>query len=136
DSDITQFKKQLKQHRRFDEIPLKLRLTDMEVARFTENQYQFPGVIIKARLMRHYPYGESFSHVLGYVGRINTSELGEIDQINYSASHYIGKLGIEKFYEDELHGKVGYEEVENDASGKPIRVLKKTSGAPGKNLTL
>jgi len=136
DSDILQFKKQLKQHRRFDEIPLKLRLTDAEVARFTENQYQFPGVIIKARLMRHYPYGESFAHVLGYVGRINTTELNVIDQINYSASHYIGKLGIEKFYEDELHGNVGYEEVENDASGKPIRILKKTRGKPGKNLYL
>ncbi len=136
DSDISQFRKQLKQHRRFDEIPLKLRLSEAEVARFTENQYQFPGVLIKARLMRHYPYGESFSHVLGYVGRINTQELGKIDQINYSASHYIGKLGIEKFYETELHGKVGYEEVENDASGKPIRILKKTSGTPGKNLYL
>jgi penicillin-binding protein 2 len=136
DSDTIQFQKQLKQHRRFDEIPLKLRLTEAEVARFTESQYHFPGVLIKARLMRHYPYGESFSHVLGYVGRINTRELGEIDQINYSASHYIGKLGIEKFYEEELHGNVGYEEVENDASGKPIRVLKKTSGKPGKNLYL
>lgn len=136
DSDITQFKKQLKQRRRFEEIPLKLRLTETEVARFTENQYQFPGVLIKGRLMRHYPFAESFGHVLGYVGRINTQELGKIDQINYSASHYIGKLGVEKFYEEELHGKVGYEEVENDASGKPIRILKKTSGTPGKNLYL
>jgi|SRR5579885_438912 penicillin-binding protein 2 len=136
DNDVSQFKKQLKQHRRFDEIPLKLRLTEQEVAIFTENQHRFPGVIIKARLMRHYPFGESFSHVLGYVGRINAQELNEIDQINYSASHYIGKLGIEKYYEEELHGKVGYEEVENDASGKPIRVLKKINGIPGKNLYL
>ena len=136
DNDISQFKKQLKQHRRFDEIPLKLRLSDEEVARFTENQYQFPGVVVKARLMRHYPYANSFSHVLGYVGRINTQELDQIDQINYSASHYIGKLGIEKFYEKELHGQVGYEEVENDASGKPIRLLKKINGVPGKNIYL
>lgn len=136
DSDLSQFKKQLRQHRRFDEIPLKLRLSDEEVARFTENQYRFPGVLIKARLMRRYPYGESFAHVLGYVGRINSQELNVIDPINYSASHYIGKLGIEKFYEDELHGKVGYEEVENDASGKPIRVLKKINGVPGKNIYL
>jgi penicillin-binding protein 2 len=135
-NDINQFHKQLKQHRRFDEIPLKLRLTDEEVARFTENQHRFPGVMIKARLMRHYPYGDSFSHVLGYVGRINTQELTEIDQINYSASHYIGKLGIEKYYEEELHGKVGYEEVENDASGKPIRILKEIKGTPGKNIYL
>lgn len=136
DNDISQFKKQLTQHRHFDEIPLKLRLTDEEVARFAENQHRFPGVIIKARLMRHYPFGESFSHVLGYVGRINAQELNEIDQVNYSASHYIGKLGIEKFYEEELHGQVGYEQVENDASGKPIRVLKEIKGIPGKNLYL
>ncbi|MBX3709773.1 MAG: penicillin-binding protein 2 [Gammaproteobacteria bacterium] len=136
DSDISQFRKQLKQHRRFDEIPLKLRLSEEEVAQFAENQYRFPGVLIKARLMRHYPYAESFSHVLGYVGRINAQELGKIDPINYSASHYIGKLGIEKYYEEALHGNVGYEEVENDASGKPIRVLKKTSSVPGKNIYL
>lgn len=135
-NDIIQFRKQQKQHRRFDEIPLKLRLSEEEVARFTENQYRFPGVLIKARLMRHYPYGEAFSHVLGYVGRINSQELNEIDPVNYSASHYIGKLGIEKFYEEELHGKVGYEQVENDVSGKPIRVLKEIDGIPGKNLYL
>ena len=136
DNDISQFRKQIKQHRRFDEIPLKLRLSEDEVARFAENQYRFPGVLIKARLMRSYPYGKSFSHVLGYVGRINTQELNEIDQTNYSASHYIGKLGVEKYYEEELHGKVGYEEVENDASNKPIRVLKHIKGTPGKNIYL
>ena len=136
DDDLSQFKKQLKQHRRFDEIPLKFRLTEAEVARFTENQNRFPGVSIKARLMRFYPFGDKFSHVLGYVGRINQQEANEIDQSNYSASHYIGKSGIEKYYEEELHGNVGYEEVENDASGKPLRVLKKIKGVPGKNLYL
>lgn len=136
DDDILQFQKQLRQHRRFDEIPLKLKLSEEEVARFTENQYRFPGVLIKARLMRSYPYGESFSHVLGYVGRINMQELQEIDAANYSASHYIGKQGIEKYYEDDLHGSVGYEQVENDASGKPLRVLKEIKGKPGTNLYL
>ncbi len=136
DSDIHQFHRQLKQHRRFDEIPLKLRLTEDEVARFTENQYHFPGIIIKARLMRHYPFKEYFSHVLGYVGRISTKELDEIDAINYSASNYIGKSGIEKYYEEELHGNVGYEEAENDASGKPIRILKEIKSHPGKNIYL
>lgn len=136
DDDINQFQRQLKQHRRFDEIPLKLRLSEEEVARFSENQYRFRGVMIKARLMRRYPFGESFSHVLGYVGRINAQELNEIDQTNYSASHYIGKLGIEKFYEEELHGNVGWEEVENDASGKSIRSLKEIKATPGKNLYL
>lgn len=136
DMDIQQLKRQFRFHRRFDEIPLKLRLTEEEAARFVENQHRFPGILIKARLMRHYPYGESFSHVLGYVGRINTQELATIDPINYSASHYIGKLGIEKFYEEELHGLVGYEEVENEASGKPIRILKEIEGTPGKNIYL
>jgi len=136
ESDISQFKKQLKQHRQFDEIPLKLKLTEEEVARVAENQHRIAGIVIKARLMRHYPFSESFSHVIGYVGRINAQELEEIDPINYSASHYIGKLGIEKFYEDDLHGSVGYEQVEKDASGKPVRVLKKISGIPGKNIYL
>ena len=80
DDDVSQYKKQVKQHRRFDEIPLKLRLTEEEVARVTENLHRLPGVIIKARLMRHYPFANSFSHVLGYVGRINSQELEEIDQ--------------------------------------------------------
>lgn len=136
ESDKTQFYRQLKQHRRFDEIPLKLRLSEIELSRFAENQHRFPGVLIKARLMRHYPHGASFSHVLGYVGRINAKELSEIDTTNYSASHYIGKLGIEKFYEEALHGQVGYEQVENDASGKPLRVLKEIPGTPGKNIYL
>lgn len=136
DNDLGQFQRQLKQHRRFEEIPLKLRLSEDEVSRFTENQHRFPGVFIKARLMRHYPLGETFSHVLGYVGRINAQELNEIDPINYSASHYIGKDGIEKFYEEELHGKVGYEEVENDASNKPVRILKQIKGTSGKNIYL
>jgi penicillin-binding protein 2 len=136
DNDLTQFQKQLKQHRRFDEIPLKLKLTEQEVARISENQYRLPGVLIKARLMRHYPQGESFSHVIGYVGRINAEELQNIDAVNYSANYYIGKAGVEKFYEDALHGRVGYEQVEKEASGKPIRTLKTIQAVPGKNIYL
>lgn len=136
DTDIAQFQKELKEHRRFDEIPLKLRLSENEVARFYENQYRFPGILVKARLIRTYPLGENFSHVLGYVGRINPDELKEIDVGNYSASNYIGKLGIEKYYEDDLHGTVGYEQAENDASGQAIRVLNQINPVPGKNLYL
>ncbi|OAI46324.1 hypothetical protein AYO45_06390 [Gammaproteobacteria bacterium SCGC AG-212-F23] len=136
DTDIAQFQHLLKQHRRFDELTLKLHLTEAEVARFYENQYRFPGAIVKARLMRHYPQGESFSHVLGYVGRINLDELKEIDTSNYSGSNYIGKAGIEKFYEDELHGAVGYQQAETDASGEPVRVLNQIHPIPGKNLYL
>lgn len=136
DTDIAQFQKQLKQHRRFDEIPLKLRLTEDEVAKISEAEYRLPGVLVRARLMRHYPYGGSFIHVLGYVGRININELNEIDTSNYSASNYIGKLGIEKYYEDELHGTVGYQQVENDASGEPVRIVSQINPQPGENLYL
>jgi len=136
DTEIAQFQKELKQHRRFDEIPLKLTLSEVETARFYENQYRFPESLIKARLIRHYPYGGMLSHVLGYVGRINTEELDYIDSANYSATNYIGKLGIEKYYENILHGTVGYEEAENDASGQPVRVLKHIKPIPGKNLYL
>lgn len=136
DNEIIQLQKQLKQHRLFEEITLKFRLTEEEVAKFYENQYQLPGVIVRARLLRHYPLGNSFSQVLGYVGRINADELDEIDEANYSASNYIGKQGIEKFYEEELHGTVGYQQAENDASGEPVRILKEITPAPGKNLYL
>lgn len=136
DIEIAQFQKQLKQHRRFDQIPLKLRLSEEEVAKFSENQYRFPGVMIKARLMRHYPFEKHFTHVLGYVGRINSQELNDLDLTNYSASNYIGKLGIEKYYEDELHGTVGYEQVENDASGEAIRTLSQIKPLAGENLYL
>lgn len=136
DDDIALFHRELKQHRRFDEVTLKVRLTEDEVARFAENQYHLPGVQVKARLIRHYPFVSSLSHVLGYVGRINLDELKEIDATNYSASNYIGKLGIEKYYEDELHGTVGYEQAENDASGQVLRVLNQIKPIPGKNLYL
>jgi penicillin-binding protein 2 len=136
DTEIAQFHKERKQRRRFDEIPLKLRLSETEVAKFSENQYRFPGVLIKARLMRNYPLGGTMSHILGYVGRINLDELDNIDPANYSASNYIGKLGIEKYYEKVLHGTVGYEQAENDASGEPLRVLKRINPIPGKNLYL
>src|SRR3990167_280304 len=136
ETDIVQFQKQRKQLRRFDEIPIKFRLSEEEVIAFAENQHRFPGVMVKARLMRHYPLGIPFSHVLGYVGRINQQEMSDINLTNYSASHYIGKLGIEKYYEDDLHGTVGYEEVENDASGKSIRVLSQVKATSGKTIYL
>lgn len=136
DTEIALFHKELKQHRRFDEIPLKYRLSEEEVAKFYENQYRYPGAVIKARLIRHYPLSGSVVHILGYVGRINAEELEEIDLTNYSATNYIGKLGIEKFYENDLHGTVGYEQAENDASGQPVRVLNHIKPLPGKNLYL
>jgi penicillin-binding protein 2 len=135
-ADLAQFQKQLKQHRRFDVITLKLKLSEIDVAKFYENAYRFPGFAINAHLIRHYPFETTFSHVLGYIGRINMDELDDIDTINYSATNYIGKLGIEKFYEDELHGTVGYQQVENDASGLPVRILNQIKPVPGKTLYL
>lgn len=136
ENEIAQFQKQLKEHRRFEEIPLKLRLSEQELAQFAENQYRFPGTTIKARLIRYYPYGKSLGHLVGYVGRINAKELNDIDPVSYSASNYIGKLGIEKYYEEELHGKVGNQEVESDAMGGPIRSLHEVPPVAGENIYL
>ena len=134
--DIQRFNKQVKQHRRFDTVPLKIKLNDDEVARFYANQYLFPGVFIKAQLLRYYPLGPSFADVVGYVGRINEKELSEINQTNYASTNFIGKLGIESQYEDQLHGEVGYQQVETDANGRIVRVLKRIPPKPGENLYL
>lgn len=134
--DKKQFFKQLSQRRRFESIPLRTRLTEQEVAQFAVNQHRFPGVIIKARMVRYYPYGEVLQPVLGYVGRINEQELERVDQNNYSATNFIGKLGIEKYFEEDLHGKVGYQQAEVDATGRILRVLSSAPPIPGKNLQL
>jgi penicillin-binding protein 2 len=136
DEDIKLFYKSMHQHRRFDSVPLKLKLSDKDVARFAVNQYLFPGVMIKARLMRSYPLGKDTAHVLGFVGRINSTELKTLDKSNYSGTNFIGKVGIEKYYEETLHGKVGYQQVEIDASGRTVRAVKKTSSKSGGNLYL
>jgi len=136
DNEIAQFYKEIRQHRKFEEVTLKSKLQESEVAKFYESQHMFPGIKVRAKLMRHYPLGATMSHVLGYVGRINREELNRIDPTDYSASNYIGKLGIEKFYEKELHGSIGYEHIENDASGQTVRILNNINPTPGKNLYL
>lgn len=136
ESDIDGFKKARAQNRSFVPIPIKLKLTQEEVALFAINQYQFPGVSIKARLMRHYPLGEITAHTLGYVGRINIQELKQVDPINYRATNFIGKAGIEKYYEEQLHGKVGYQIVETDVSGRTLRVINKLNPQSGAKLYL
>ena len=119
--DRKRFRKLLEESKNFESLPLRTRLTDEEVARFAVNRYRFPGVEIKARLFRQYPYGEVASHVIGYIGRINDRDLeriGEWDETaNYKGSDYIGKVGVELSYERELHGTTGVEEVEVDAGG-------------------
>lgn len=134
--DIAAFNKQLKQHRRFDSVPIKVKLDEQDIAKFYVNQYRFPGVMVRAQLIRYYPLGPNFVDVLGYVGRINEQEAQKIDPVNYAATNFIGKLGIEKHYEDILHGRVGYQEVETDAGGRIVRVLKRIPPIPGENLYL
>jgi len=136
DDDIRRFKQSLKQHRSFEAVPLKFRLTESERDRFAIDQWQFPGVSIAPYLTRNYPYGPEFAHVIGYVGRIDDKELQQIDPDKYAGTTHIGKTGIEKEYEDLLHGTPGYEVVEVNANQRPLRVLQQVAAKPGKNLYL
>lgn len=136
DEDLEQFHKSLKQHHPFESIPLRFKLTPTEVARFEVNRYRFSGVHVQASLIRHYPLGKEFAHILGYVGRINDTDLQYLEATNYSASHFIGKVGIEKYHESTLHGKVGYAQVETDASGRIVRTLSRTLPTSGATIYL
>ena len=131
------FERRVRQGRRpFEPVPVLFELSEEQIARVAINQFRLPGVEVAAQLVRHYPLGEHFAHSVGYVGRINEKELKELDPVSYSGTHHIGKTGIERFYEDELHGKVGYEEVETNARGRVLRVLKRTDPTPGKDIVL
>ena len=138
--DRRRFKKLLEESKSFESIPIRTRLTDEEVARFTANRYLFPGVDVQARLFRDYPLGASASHVVGYINRINQKDLELIDAkeqtANYKGTERIGKTGLEQRYEFELHGLAGYEEVEIDAGGRAIRSLSRTAPISGNDLTL
>lgn len=131
------FEKRMKQGRRpFEPVPILFELTEDQIARIAVNQFRLPGVDVAAQLVRHYPLGEHFAHSVGYVGRINEQELKKLDPVNYSGTHHVGKTGIERFYESELHGQVGYEEVETNARGRVLRVLNRTDPKPGKDIVL
>jgi penicillin-binding protein 2 len=138
--DRKRFRKLLDESKNFESMPLRTRLTDEEVARFAVNRYRFPGVEVKARLFRQYPFAEIASHVIGYIGRINDDDLDRIElreeTANYKGSDYIGKVGIELSYESELHGTTGLEEVEVDAGGRAVRVVSRTPPLSGNNLQL
>lgn len=136
ENDLARFKKLRKSKRRFESIPIRYRLTDAEVARFAVNRHRLPGVEIEARLSRHYPLGELAVHAIGYVARIDENDMKKIDQSNYSATTHIGKIGIEKAYEQLLHGDVGYQQAETNARGRILRVLDRTPATPGTNLHL
>ncbi len=134
--DLKRFERQRKQKRRFQSIPIRLELTEEEIASFAINRHRFPGVEINAELLRTYPLGKETAHVLGYVGRINEKELETLNVSNYSGTSHIGKIGVEKFYEERLHGEVGMRRVEVNALGRTIRVLESQPPKPGENLHL
>ncbi|MDO8887888.1 MAG: penicillin-binding protein 2 [Hydrogenophaga sp.] len=140
--DQRRFRKLLEESHSFDSLPIRTRLTDEEVARFTVQRYRFPGVEVRARLLRQYPNGETASHVIGYIGRINQREKESIadwaeeDQANYRGTEYIGKLGAEQSFEQTLHGTTGFERVETSAGGRAVRSLANTPATPGDTVVL
>lgn len=134
--DIETFRQLLNSHRPFEPIPLRLNLSEQEVALFSVNRYRFPGVDINARLSRYYPFGAAAVHVLGYVGRIDEDDMARLDQAKYRGTNHIGKLGIEQAYEDILHGQVGYKRLEVNVEGRKLRELDREPPVPGENLRL
>ncbi len=140
--DQRRFKKLLEESKSFESVPLRTKLSDEEVARFTAQRYRFPGVDIRARLFRSYPWGELGSHVIGYIGRINQTEKVQMedwsdeDQANYRGTEYIGKLGVEQSLERQLHGTTGVEEVERSAGGHAVRQLTNLPASPGTTAVL
>lgn len=136
-TDIDRFRRQLERRQRpYEPVPLKFNLSEEEHAAVAINEYHLPGVQVVAEPVRHYPHGELFSHVIGYVGRINDRELAEIDGRAYSGTHVIGKTGVERSYEEHLLGEVGHEAVETNSRGRVMRVLERAEPVPGQNLHL
>ncbi|MGF1702798.1 penicillin-binding protein 2 [Photobacterium makurazakiensis] len=140
DDQIERFQRERRRTRRFKSVPILNQMSEEQVALFSVNQHRFPGVEVKAYLKRYYPYGEALTHVLGYVAKINDRDIQRLEreeQINnYKATRDIGKLGIERYYEDLLHGTSGYQEVEVNSRGRVIRTLKYVPPIPGKDIKL
>lgn len=138
--DRRRFKKLMDERKDFESLPIKVRLSDEEVARFAAQSFRFPGVEIKAGLFRQYPLGKSASHLIGYIGRINDNDLDMLEADgrlpNYKGTDHMGKFGLEQSYEAALHGKTGYQEVETDSGGRAVRSLRRTAPASGDNLVL
>nr|MDT0252935.1 penicillin-binding protein 2 [Endozoicomonas sp.] len=136
EGELKRFHQRVKRRRPFDAVPLKFDLTAEEIARVTVNLFRLPGVDINAELIRFYPEGASFAHSIGYVGRINDQDLRRLDPALYSGTHTTGKIGVERSYESILLGEPGYQEVEANARGRVLRVLKKVSPKPGRDVNL
>jgi penicillin-binding protein 2 len=136
ESDIQRFRKELKRDRGFEPIPLRFNLSEGEVANFAVNRHRFPGVDIKGVLSRYYPFGAMTAPVLGYVSRIDEDDLDKLDEGNYRATTHIGKVGIEQYYENILHGTAGYKQVEVNVEGREIHVTSVKDPVPGSDLYL
>lgn len=137
DTEKTRFYKQLKRRRRpYEPVPLRLDLNEREQGVLAVNEYHLPGVEVTVQLLRSYPFGRELAHVLGYVGRINDREIQTIDPVRYSGTLVVGKTGLERYYEDELLGQVGYQTVETNARGRVMRHLERTDPIAGKDLHL
>lgn len=137
EDDVEKFRSRLQLGRvPFSSVLLRLDLSEQEIARVAVNQFRLPGVRVEAQLVRHYPLGESFAHSVGYLGSINESELKELDPVDYSGTNQIGKMGVERFYEDTLHGSVGHETVEKNAREQVMRELDRTDPVPGEDIVL
>lgn len=138
--DRKRFNKLRQESRNFESVPIRTHLNEVEAAKFAVNHYRFPGVEIKSRLFRHYPLGKLGSHMVGYIGRINDKDLVDLeksgDLSNYKGSDHVGKSGLEQFYERQLHGITGFQQVEVDADGHAVRVLSSNAPIPGDNLIL
>ena len=138
--DRKQFNKFRAQSHNFESVPLRTHLNEIEAARFAVNRYRFPGVEIRSRLFRHYPQGKLGSHMVGYIGRINDNDLETLEESgdlsNYKGSDHIGKSGVEQYYEKQLHGTTGFQQVEIDADGHAVRVLSSKPPIPGNNIIL
>ena len=138
--DMKRFNKQKDESHNFESIPLRTHLNEVEAAKFAVNRYRFPGVELKSRLFRHYPFGKLGSHMVGYIGRINDSDINNLDEqdllSNYKGSDHIGKSGIEQSYESVLHGTTGFQQVEIDADGRAVRVLSSQPPTSGNNIIL
>ena len=139
DDDVDKFMDRLKDRYPYQSVPLKFRLNEEQIAILAINRYRLPGVEVEAEFVRSYPHNELLAHALGYVGRISEKELKSLtgDQVqNYAGTNYMGKIGVERYYEDALHGKVGYQNVETNARGRVLRVLERNEPAPGDDVQL
>lgn len=136
EDDREAFHKSRNNYRVFDSVPLKFNLSEHEVARLAVNQHRLRGVDVAPYLSRHYPYGELLTHVLGYTGRLDADDISNVDEGNYRGTRTIGKIGIEKFQEKELHGVSGFERVETNVQGRVLKVLEREDAIPGVDLVL